>query len=91
MPESEAPMLLAPLDDHNSDTYFLRQPNTAEEVEAACFAAEVCCVSAIRYGGKDIAIIERLGAEYCDFASEFGVGLKHREGVTRKRWWQFWK
>ena len=91
LPESEAPTLLAPLNEQNSDTYFARQPETAEEVDAACAAAEVCCVSAIRYGGRDMAIIQRLGAEYCDFASEFGIGRRYPTSGAKKRWWQFWK
>jgi hypothetical protein len=90
IPELTAPTLLAQLDDQNSDTYFLRQPETAEEIEAACVAAEVCCVSAIRYGGRDLAIIQRLGSEYCDFASELGIGHRGPARAT-KRWWQFWK
>ena len=83
-------MLLAPLDDDNSDTYFLRQPETAEEVDAACSAVEVCCIDAIRYGGRDVAIIERLGLEYCDFAAEFGIGRRYPKHAHR-HWWQFWK
>jgi hypothetical protein len=91
LPESEAPTLLAALDEHNSDTYFVRQPETSEEVEAACSAAEVCCVSAIRYGGTDVTIIRRLGSEYCDFASLYGVGPKRPTRSDKRRWWQFWK
>lgn len=60
-PEGEAPDLLAPLSDENSDTYFVKQPSTAEEVERACRAVEVCCVDAVRYGGDDPNIILRLG------------------------------
>ena len=68
-PESEAPDLLAPLSIENTDTYFVKQPQTDEEVERACRAMEVCCVAALRYGGKDEEIIKRLGnnADYCDF------------------------
>jgi hypothetical protein len=67
-PESIAPELLAPLDESNSDTYFVRQPKTPQDVELACRAALSCCVSSIRYGGDDLSIIRRLGnsAEYCD-------------------------
>ena len=67
-PESEARDLLAPLEDDNFDTYFVRQPETAEEIERACRALEVCCVAALRYGGTDPKIIRRLGndPEYCD-------------------------
>jgi hypothetical protein len=91
LPESEAPTLLAALNDENCDTYFVRQPETPEEVDAACAAAEVCCVSAIRYGGKDLAIIQRLGAEHCDFASLYGIGHIRPFRPGKKRWWQFWK
>ena len=91
LPESEAPKLLAPLDDQNSDTYFIRQPETAEEIESACSAAEVCCVSAIRYGGKDPVVIRRLGSEYCDHASLYGVGPKRPARSSKRQWWRFWK
>jgi len=67
-PESEAPDLLAPLSGNNTDTYFVRQPKTADEVERACRALEVCCAAALRYGGTDADIIRRLGNDplYCD-------------------------
>ena len=67
-PEQEAADLLAPLRGDNCDTYFVRQPTTPAEVERACRALEVCCVAALRYGGKDPNIIRRLGndPEYCD-------------------------
>ena len=60
-PEAEAPECLAPLDEQNGDTYFLRQPETPEEVEHACNAINVCCADALRYGGTDPNIIRRLG------------------------------
>lgn len=68
IPEAMAPALLAALNDDNSDTYFLRQPATPEEVEQACRAIEVCCTDALRYGGRDPKIIMRLGnnAGCCD-------------------------
>lgn len=67
-PEYEAPHFLAPLTHNNSDTYFVRQPSTPDEVERACRALEVCCVAALRYGGSDPDIIRRLGndPDYCD-------------------------
>lgn len=79
LPEGEAPELLAALDETNSDTYFVRQPQSEEEIQRACRAAEVCCVDAIRYGGKDPRIIRRLGPKLCDHAK------------ATRRWWQFWK
>lgn len=75
LPEHEAPELLASLDAEDNpkcDTYFIRQPETPEEVEKACRALEVCCVDDLRYGGTDPAIIRRLGNDprYCDYLLE---------------------
>src|SRR5690349_11179120 len=104
-PEVEAPELLAPLDDDNYDTYFVRQPTTPEEIEHACRAAEVCCASAIRYSGTDAAILRRLGnrPDTCDHLLPGGpVRLPwerdeqwqkvHDEWLrSSRRWWQFWR
>ncbi len=67
-PEHEAPKLLAELNESNLDTYFVRQPQNEAETERACNAIRVCCVCALRYGGKDLAIIRKLenNPEYCD-------------------------
>ncbi len=67
LPEDEAPELLAPLDEGNSDTYFIRQPRNAEEIEKAISALEICCVEALRYGGKDKSILKRLDSSLCDY------------------------
>jgi len=66
-PEFEAPDLTAPLKDSNFDTYFVRQPTTADAMELACRAVEVCCVMALRYGGQNREIIRRLNnnPQYC--------------------------
>jgi hypothetical protein len=103
-PEAEAPDLLAALEGENNDTYFIRQPDTSAEVEKACCAAEVCCVSAIRYGGTDRDIIRRLGnsPEYCDWVITSSGAIEAAGPWThpfftatapsrRKQWWQFWK
>ncbi|MEZ6139545.1 MAG: hypothetical protein R3B84_03135 [Zavarzinella sp.] len=73
-PEAEAPDLLAPLTGDNYTTYFVRQPETPEEVERACSAIEVCCVMDLRYGGTDRDIIERLGNDpvACDYVVQDG-------------------
>jgi hypothetical protein len=60
-PEAEAPDLLAPLTGGNYITFFVRQPETPDEVERACRAIQVCCVMDLRYGGTDRTVIERLG------------------------------
>ena len=98
-PEAEAPELLAPLTDDNLETYFVRQPQTPAEVELACRAAEVCCVSALRYAGRDPGIIRRLGnrPEYCDHPLPGGpVPMpweveRARLRRAERRWWQFWR
>lgn len=68
-PESEAPELLAPLVDENIDTYFVKQPTTSDEIANACNAARVCCVAALRYGGRDRFVIRQLqnNPEFCDY------------------------
>jgi len=103
MPKSEAPTLLALLNDENSDTYFVRQPATPEETEMACRAALVCCVSAIRYGGDDPSIIRRLGNrdEHCDHVLPGGPlrvpeddegrwERVLRESRCHRSWWKLW-
>lgn len=98
-PEAEAPELLAELTDDNYETYFVRQPETPEEVERACRALEACCVAALRYGGQDPTIIRRLGnrPEYCDtLLPEGRVRLPWEseaqwEAVRPRKWWQFWR
>ncbi len=71
-PEAEAPDLMA----HDSDgaryhCYFKRQPATREETERACSAVEVGCCGAVRYGGRDPAVLKRLKKWGRD-ASDYG-------------------
>jgi hypothetical protein len=87
LPEGEAPDLLAPLRDGNLDTYFVKQPETPEEIERACSALRVCCTDALRYGGKDPRIIQRLPASLCDYR----VNLLGRVVRHRPPWWAFWR
>ena len=67
LPEMEAAELLAPLTENNHDTYFVRQPVNAEEIEKAISALQICCVEALRYGGKNKDIIKRLDTSLCDY------------------------
>jgi len=71
-PEAEAPTLFAPFDDTYTNTYFVRQPSTPEELEQAIMSALVCCVFAVRYGGTDREIISKLGNDpnVCDYIVE---------------------
>ncbi|MEM9412931.1 MAG: hypothetical protein AAGA30_17600 [Planctomycetota bacterium] len=77
-PEYEAPDLLAELTNGNLNTYFVRQPSTPDEIDRACNAIGVCCVSALRYGGRDRDIIRRLGntPEFCDYIIDNSDQLK---------------
>ena len=74
LPEAEAPELLANIYDEDVYTHFIKQPRNPGEVEQACEACEVCCLSALRYGGKDKSIVNRLGnnPEYCDYVHHEG-------------------
>ena len=103
-PEHEAPELMSTLDETNDDTYFVRQPESPEEVERACRAVEVCCLSTLRYGGRDSSVIRRLGnrPEYCDHVLPGGPvrmpwqtdaqwSRVLQELRPTKRWWQFWR
>ena len=101
VPEEEAPTLLAPLTETNSDTYFIKQPETDEEVDQACCAIEVCCVDALRYGGKDQKILARLSktgnCDYSNFGYSSVIGPSSRNALSpaadfaAKKWWQLWK
>ena len=97
LPESEAPMLFAELTDDNFDTYFIKQPDTADELKLAISACEICCINAVRYGGKDKKILERLGDEYCDYKIDNDGSVVKNDSVSAvgekniaKKWWQFW-
>jgi len=80
-PEAEAPELLAPLTEGNYTTYFVRQPQTREEIERACNAIQVCCVMDLRYSGTDRAIIKRLGNDplACDYVVRDGQLVRSAE------------
>jgi hypothetical protein len=102
IPECEAPELLAPLKDGNYITYFVRQPETEQEIENACRAILVCCVEDLRYGGTDKSIILRLGNT--PHASDYIVQddqlvlCEKPNHMTKtatssratKPWWKFW-
>jgi hypothetical protein len=80
LPEGSAPDLLADIESEDFDyTHFIRQPVTEEEIEQACDACEVCCVNALRYGGKDINIISRLynTPDYNDYVITESGKLKY--------------
>jgi len=86
LPEAEARHLLAELSGDNLDTYFVRQPKTAEEVEQAISATRVCCVDAVRYGGTDKTIIRRMEPHLSDYKISF-IGSVVR---ANSPWWKLW-
>jgi hypothetical protein len=55
-PEAEPPTLFPAAESEELKTFFVRQQSTSSEVKAACCAAQVCCVKAVRYGGRDRGI-----------------------------------
>ena len=76
-PEHEAPDLMRTRGD---GCYFVKQPETPEETDRAVRAVRASCCDAVRYGGSDPEILERLG-ESTDSA----------EGRDRRRpWWKLW-
>ena len=43
-----------------------KQPETPEELQQAFAAFDACCLGCYRYSGKDPAIMNRIGLDYCD-------------------------
>jgi hypothetical protein len=72
-PETEAPELMSHCAG-DYQCYFKRQPSTPDEVEHAILAVVVGCCGAVRYGGRDKAVIARIielspsAADDCDHA-----------------------
>ncbi|QNN40473.1 MULTISPECIES: ferredoxin [Pedobacter] len=59
-PEAEAPDLMEHSKIEYGHCYFKKQPTTTDELDRAINAMQVSCISGIRYGGKDKAILKRL-------------------------------
>lgn len=66
-PEAEAPDLMGHVKE-DYHCYFKKQPSTPEELNRAINAVAVSCCKAVRYGGTDPAILQRL-AELCSVDS----------------------
>jgi hypothetical protein len=67
-PHHEAPELMGL--DEETGCYFMRQPQTAEEIGHAVEAIRVSCVEALRYSGNDPEVLERLRARGCKSQSD---------------------
>ena len=59
LPECQAPTLMG-FDELDEHCYFARQPQTQEQVDAAIAALASACCGALRYRGRDPAILTRL-------------------------------
>ena len=71
-PEMEAGTLMS--HDGKGHCFFVRQPTTAQEVDAAILSLWSSCCGAVRYGGQDPEILVRLAeigqGDTCDFRLE---------------------
>lgn len=83
-PEMEAGTLMS--HDGRGHCFFVRQPTTAEEVDAAILSLWASCCGAVRYGGHDHEILVRLAeigeGETCDFRLENEPKQTHITHVT---------
>jgi hypothetical protein len=65
--ESQAPTLISH-DEEGIQRFFVRQPSTKAETDAAILALNVSCCGALRYGGRDRELLIRLaelGESHC--------------------------
>ena len=65
-PHLVAPDLIGWAPDGSNHCVWKKQPGSAEELEQAFAAFDVCCIECYRYSGSDKAIQKRLGKKYCD-------------------------
>ena len=97
VPHSIAPELVGWRDEASGSCYWIRQPETAGEVEKAIKIIHTQELGCHRYSGNDAAILKRLPREECDFfhpekafryrrefgASEVPVGFSLMESRER--------
>jgi hypothetical protein len=67
VPQLIAPELVGWTEEKSPSCYWIRQPETADEVERATKIIHTQELGCHRYAGKDPAILERLPREQCDF------------------------
>ncbi len=83
-PELEAGSLMS--HDGKGHCFFVRQPMTAEEVDAAILSLWSSCCGAVRYGGHDHKILVRLAeigeGDTCDFLLKNEQKQVHLSHVT---------
>jgi hypothetical protein len=83
-PEMEAGTLMS--HDGKGHCFFVRQPTTVEEVDAAILSLWSSCCGAVRYGGHDHEILVRLAeigeGDTCDFRLENEPKQAHISHLT---------
>ena len=88
-PEGEAPDLMGYSESDCHGCYFHKQPSTPEELERASDAIRVCCAWAVRYGGDDPKLLQRLREEGlatgCDLLEDDGKNPDDRPPRRRHR------
>jgi hypothetical protein len=66
VPQAIAPDLVGWTNENQTQCYWLKQPQTADELDRAIKIFHTQELGCHRYGGKDPAILRRLPAEDCD-------------------------
>jgi hypothetical protein len=77
VPQSIAPELVGWTDGESPSCYWIRQPESAEEVAGAIKIIHTQELGCHRYSGNDPSILERLPREECDFLCP-ETALRHR-------------
>jgi hypothetical protein len=86
VPQAVAPTLVGWRDTQNStDCYWIRQPQTPDELEQAIKVIHEQEVDCHRYAGTDPSVIRRLPAAQCDFGS---IGLSDSIWRRLHGWYQ---
>ena len=77
VPQSIAPEFVGWTDKESPSCHWIRQPESADELDRAIKIIHTQELGCHRYAGKDPAIVERLPREDCDFLCP-EMALSHR-------------
>ena len=91
LPAQAAPALMGLHEDEPSNCeshcFFARQPQSTAEIETAIQAIWSSCCRALRYSGRDAAVLARLEAlgleGQCDYPGEQDLGADERRSGAR--------
>ena len=85
MPQALPPELVGWTEEELPSCYWIRQPETRDEVDRAIKIIHTQELGCHRYAGKDPAILERLPREECDFFfPEKAFGYSRLELLVRQ-------